>query len=177
MLKDTFVPEDSPVSINFNHLAQHLSYFLIHKGIHLLSYCGVISTAKLCWLSLDSACFYFWADKNCSGPPSLGLCGGNRTFPLSPSHLSLSACSVGDLGLIPGLGGSAGEGIGYLLQYSWASLVAQLVKNPPAMRETWVRSLGWNDPWRSERLPTPVIWPGEFHGLDYTVHGVTKSQA
>ena len=41
---------------------------------------------------------------------------------------------------------SAGEGTGYPLQYSWASLVAQLVKNPPAMRETWVRSLGWEDP-------------------------------
>ena len=38
------------------------------------------------------------------------------------------------------------EGIGYLLQYSWASLVAQLVKNPPAMQETWVQSLGWEDP-------------------------------
>ena len=40
----------------------------------------------------------------------------------------------------------AGEGIGYLLQYSWASLVAQVVKNLPAMQETWVRSLGWEDP-------------------------------
>ena len=57
-----------------------------------------------------------------------------------------SACNVGDLGLIPGLGRSAGEGIGYPLQYSWASLVAQLVKNPPVMWETWVRSLGWEDP-------------------------------
>ena len=45
-----------------------------------------------------------------------------------------------------GSGRSAGEGIGYPLQYSWASLVAQLVKNPPAMLETWVRSLGWEDP-------------------------------
>jgi len=44
------------------------------------------------------------------------------------------------------LGRSTGEGIGYPLQYSWASLVAQLVKNPPAMWETWVRSLGWEDP-------------------------------
>ena len=43
--------------------------------------------------------------------------------------------------------------------------VAQLVKNPPAMRETWVRSLGWDDLWRRERLPTPVFWTGEFHGL------------
>ena len=42
--------------------------------------------------------------------------------------------------------------------------MAQLVKNLPAMRETWVRSLGWEDPWR-KRLHTPVFWPGEFHGL------------
>ena len=48
------------------------------------------------------------------------------------------ACNAGDLGSIPGSGRSAGEGIGYPLQYSWASLVAQLVKNPSAMRETWV---------------------------------------
>ena len=49
-----------------------------------------------------------------------------------------STCSVGDPGLVPELGRSAGEGIGYPLHYSWASLVAQLVKNLPAMRETWV---------------------------------------
>ena len=52
------------------------------------------------------------------------------------------ACNAGDPGSIPGSGRSAGEGIGYPLQYSWASLVAQLVKNPPAVRETWVRFLG-----------------------------------
>ena len=51
-----------------------------------------------------------------------------------------------DPGWIPGSGRSPGEGIGYPLQFSWASLVAQLVKNPPAMQETWVRSLGWEDP-------------------------------
>ena len=49
-----------------------------------------------------------------------------------------SACNAGDHGLIPGSGRSAGEGIGFPLQYSWASLVAQLVKNPPTMWETWV---------------------------------------
>ena len=48
--------------------------------------------------------------------------------------------------MIPGSGRSAGESIGYPLQYSWASLVAQLVKNPPALREIWVRPLGWEDP-------------------------------
>ena len=57
-----------------------------------------------------------------------------------------SACSAGDPSLIPGLGRSTGEGIRYPLQYSWASLVGQLVRNLPAMRETWVRSLGWDDP-------------------------------
>ena len=56
-----------------------------------------------------------------------------------------SACNVGDPSLIPGSGRSAGEGIGYPLQYSWASLVAQWVKNLPAMWETWVQSLGWDD--------------------------------
>ena len=57
-----------------------------------------------------------------------------------------SACNAGDPSLIPGLGRFAGEGKVYPLQYSWASLVAQLVKNPPTMRETWVQSLGWEDP-------------------------------
>ena len=51
-----------------------------------------------------------------------------------------------DPGLIPGLGRSAGEGIGYPLHYSLASLVAWLVKNLPATRETWVQSLSWEDP-------------------------------
>ena len=57
-----------------------------------------------------------------------------------------SACNARDPSLIPGLGRSTGEGIGYPLQYSWASLVAQTVKNSPAMRETWGPSLGWEDP-------------------------------
>ena len=57
-----------------------------------------------------------------------------------------AACNAGDPGSIPGSGRSPGEGIGYPLQCSWASLVAQLVKNPPAVQETLVRSLGWEDP-------------------------------
>ena len=56
------------------------------------------------------------------------------------------ACNAGDPGSISESGRSAGEGIGYPLQYSWASLVAQLVKNPPAMREIWVQPLVWEDP-------------------------------
>ena len=56
-----------------------------------------------------------------------------------------SACSAGDPGSIPRLGRSPGEGTSYPVQYSWASLVAQMVKNPPAMQEIWVLSLGWED--------------------------------
>ena len=80
-----------------------------------------------------------------------------------------SACNAGDPGSIPGWGGSTGEGIGYPLQYSWASLVAQLVKNPPAMPETWVGKI----PWGRVRLPTPVFWHGEFHEL-YSPWGRTE---
>ena len=57
-----------------------------------------------------------------------------------------SACNAGDPSWISGSGRSPGEGIGYPLQYSWASLVAQMVKNLLAMWETWVRSLGWENP-------------------------------
>ena len=57
-----------------------------------------------------------------------------------------SACNAGDLVSIPGLGRSPGGGHDYPLQYSWASLVAQTVKNLPAMQETWFQSLGWEDP-------------------------------
>ena len=69
----------------------------------------------------------------------------SRIFPGSSAGKG-SACSAGDPGLIPGLGRSTGEGIAYSLQYSWASLVAQLVENPPAVQETGVHPLGWEDP-------------------------------
>ena len=68
-----------------------------------------------------------------------------RGFPGSSAGKE-SACSAGDPGLIPGSGRSPGEGTGYALQYSWASLVAQMVKNPPVMWDTWAQSLGWEDP-------------------------------
>ena len=59
---------------------------------------------------------------------------------------SESTHNVGDLGSVPELEGSLGGGHGNPLQYSWACLVAHTVKNPPAMWETWVQSLGWEDP-------------------------------
>ena len=65
--------------------------------------------------------------------------------------------------MIPGSGRFPGEGIGYPLQYSWTSLVAQLVKNLPAMRETWVRSLGGEDP------------PGEGKGYPLQYSGLENS--
>ena len=76
-----------------------------------------------------------------------------------------STCNVGDPSLIPGSGRSTGEGIGYPLHYSRVSLVAQLVTNPlqcgrPGF-DPWVGKI----PWRRKRLPTPVSWPREFHGL------------
>ena len=83
-----------------------------------------------------------------------------------------STCDAGDPGSIPGLGRSAGEGIGYPLQYSWASFVAQLVKNPPTMWE--VQTLGWEDPLEkgkaahSSNLAWRIPW-------NIQVHGVAKS--
>ena len=78
----------------------------------------------------------------------LGYCNKKLLLNLGFPHSSVgkeSACNAGDPGLIPGLRRSAGEGIGYPVLYSWASLVAQLAKNLPAMWETWVRSLSWKD--------------------------------
>ena len=71
------------------------------------------------------------------------------------------------------LGRSAGERIGYPLQYSWASLVAQLVKNLPAMRETWVQSLGWKDPPEKGKATHSSILAWR---IPWTVHGVAKSR-
>jgi len=67
----------------------------------------------------------------------LYICVYRESFPDSSVDKE-STCNAKDPGSIPGLGQFPGEGIGYPLQYSWASLVAQLVKNPPAMREIWV---------------------------------------
>ena len=85
-----------------------------------------------------------------------------------------STCNAGDPGSIPGSGRSSREGIGYPLQYSWASLVAQPVKNSPAMWETWVQSLGWKDPLEKEMathssiLAWRIPWTEEPGGLQST---------
>ena len=84
-----------------------------------------------------------------------------------------SACNAEDPGLIPGSGRSPGDGIGYPLQYSWASLVAQLVKNPSAMRETWVWSLVWEEPLEKGKATHSSILAWRIPWT--TVHGVEKS--
>ena len=76
-----------------------------------------------------------------------------------------STCSAGDPGSIPGSGSCLGEGIGYPLQYSWVSLIAQMLRislqcGRPGF-DPWVGKM----PWRRERLPTPAFWPREFQGL------------
>ena len=90
-----------------------------------------------------------------------------------------SACNAEDPGLIPGLGRSPGEGKGYPLQYSWASLMAQKVKNPPIMWETCVWSLGWEDS-LEEGIATRssiIAWRISMDrgAWQATVNGVTKS--
>ena len=76
--------------------------------------------------------------------------------------------------MIPGLGNSLEERIGYQLQDSWASLVAQMAKNQSAMPEIWVQSLGWEDPLEKEMQPTPIFLPEEAYGQRSLV-GYTQS--
>ena len=72
-----------------------------------------------------------------------------------------STCNVGDSGSILGSGRFTAEGIVYPLRHYWASLVAQLVEKPPAMQETWVRSLSWEDPLEKGKATFPsgiLVW-------------------
>ena len=92
------------------------------------------------------------------------LCFNQIGFPES-SVGKESTCNAEDPSLIPGSGTFNEEWICYPFQYSWHSLVAWLVKNclqcgRPGL-DPWVGKI----PWKRERLPTPVFWPGEFHGL------------
>ena len=109
------------------------------------------------------------------------------SHPFSPSfllafpHSSVgkeSTCSAGDPGSIPGSGRSAGEGIGYPLQYSWVSLVTQLVENLPAMWESWIWSLGWEGPMKkgkathSRILAWRIPWIGMSNWATFTLENL-----
>ena len=84
-----------------------------------------------------------------------------------------STCNAGNPSSIPGSGRFAGEEIGYPCQYSWVSFVAQLVQNPPAMRETWVQSLGWEDPLEKGKATHSSILAWR---IPWTIHGVAQRQ-
>ena len=113
----------------------------------------------------------FWRRDRLPTPVFLGFPGGSAG--------KESACNAGDLGSIPGSGRFPGEGIGYPLQYSWASLVAQRAKNLPVLHKTWVWSLNWEDP-LEEGIATPssiLAWriPIDRGVWWATVHGDVKS--
>ena len=130
-------------------------------------------------LSLLWACFTIWPQRTPNFLVSLSLFLPMLTssMPMPPNFLKFpnklrmpfnpgppgssagkeSTCNAGDPSLIPGSGKSPGEGTSYPLQYSWASLVAQTVKNPPAMQKTWVGKIPWRKAWQ----PTLVFLPGE----------------
>ena len=113
-----------------------------------------------------------WKRDRLPSPVFMGFPGG--------SDGKESACKAEDPSSIPESGRSRGEGIGYPLQYSWAPLVAQTVKNPPAMQENWVRSLGWEDPLEEVMATHSSIlaWriPMDRGAWWATVHGVAKSR-
>ena len=123
----------------------------------------MLSKASLLITGCDEGSLQFVA--GCQARKSVG-------FPSSSAGKE-STCSAEGPGSIPGSGRSAGEEIGYPLQYSWASLVAQMVKHLPAMRETWVQSL------RLGRSPGegkgyPLQYSGLENSMACIVYGVAK---
>ena len=108
----------------------------------------------------------------------LNFCFISKYFKISLQTFSVgkeSSCNAGDPSSIPGSGRSTGEGIGYPLQCSWTCLMDQLVKNPSAMRETWVQFLGWEDP-LGEGKGYPLQYSGLENSMGCIVHGVANSQ-
>ena len=131
--------------------------------------CLLLSGAKLSASHVTLKSPYLWTQAT-SAPPG---------FPGSPAGKE-SAYHAGNPGSIPGSGRSPGEKIGYPLQYSWASLVTQMVKNPPAMWEIWVQSLGWEDLLEKGMAThsTTLAWriPMDRGAWRATVHRVAKSR-
>ena len=168
-------------------------YLYIYIYINdLLNSCKILgSWIGVCAFFLESSCHF--SEKNLKGrckPKWLGLnwtCSSYNFKALDILKLGLpgssagkeSACNAGDPSAIPESGSYPGEGTGYLLQYSWASLVAQMVKSCPAVWETWVRSLGWEDPLEegTETHSSILVWrmPMDREGWQATINGVTKS--
>ena len=146
---------------------QHTSYIRIFSGYLRISLLSI----KWTWASIIAQFLSFLIvilnTYLCSYVKAMG-------FPVS-SVGKESACNGGDLGSSPGPGRSPGEGIGYLIKCCWASHVAQLVKNPSAMRETRVWSLGWEDPLEKGKATHSSILAWRIP-WDFIVHGVPMSQ-
>ena len=137
------------------HPDNHLFVLCIDDSVHLFCFLG--STCK----GIQYLSFSVWL------------------IPLSFPESSVgeeSVCNAADPSSSPGSGRFTGEGIGYPLQYSWTTLMVQLVKNPPAIRETWVQSLGWEDPLekgkatRSSILAWRIPWTMWFMGSQRVRH-------
>ena len=128
-----------------------------HRDHKVSKWCWKSGTNRFARYKLPQT-FNFWKKQQTKG--------NNVTLgtPIKCSAGKESTVDTGDPGSTPGSERSAGEGIGYPLQYSRASLVARMVKNPPAMRETWVGSLGWEDPLEKRKathssiLAWRVLW-------------------
>ena len=107
-----------------------------------------ISIYKNSLLLSETLSHGFWngkhKTKNSLSAPNIGSMVTFLGFPCSSAGKE-STCNAEDPRLIPELGRSPGEWIGYPFQYSWASLLAQMINNPPAVQETWVWSLDWKD--------------------------------
>ena len=135
----------------------------------------LLTTVKPHWSSVSGVVLRGNPNPN-PDPLAPGLCMCwylLNCFSLTAQLAKTPVCNMGDPGSIPGLGRYPGEGIGDPLQSSWASLVAQLVKNLPAMRETWVQYPGWEDPLEKGKATHSSILAWR---IPWTVHGVAKSQ-
>ena len=149
------------------HVAKHFLSWLLCMCLYMDTYAVYIFICMfMCVFKLFKPNYWdHWVDAQekllCAQKP----CFVNNKKLKHNSVGKESACSARGPSSIPGSGRSTEEGIDYSLQCSWASLVAQQVKNSPAMWEAWVRSLAWEDPLEKGKATTPTFWPREFHGL------------
>ena len=139
------ISQEAGQVIWYSHLFQNFPQFVV---IHTVKGFSVVNKAEV-YVFLELSYFFV-------GPTDVGnLISGSSAFDSSVSKES--TCNAGDPCSIPGLGRSSGEGIGYPLKYSWASLVPQPVRNLPAMRQTWVCSLGWEDPLKGKATHSSTL--------------------
>ena len=126
------VSQEADQVVWYSHLLKNFPQFIV---IYTVKGFGIINKAEI----------YFFINRVNSITVLIEeMQSLSRGFPDSSAGKE-STCNAGDPSSIPGSRRSAGEGIGYPLQYYWASLVTQTVKNLPTIQESWVRSLGWED--------------------------------